>query len=98
MDTIMAGLRCAAPSPAAWPSIQSGIDAFLSVADKLALEAIDILRQPAAPDQRIDAGPSGACGIGALLDLLRSPGGSVLREAAGVSPSTTVMAIVTEGA
>jgi diaminopropionate ammonia-lyase len=97
MDTIMAGLRCAAPSPAAWPSIQNGIDAFLSVADKLALEAIDVLRQPAAPDQRIDAGPSGACGIGALLDLMRSPGGSVLREAAAVSPSTTVMAIVTEG-
>ena len=38
LDTIMAGLRCAEPSPAAWPAIRSGIDAFVTVDDGVALE------------------------------------------------------------
>ena len=95
--TMMAGLRCAEPSPAAWPSIQSGIDAFVSIPDSFALDAIDRLREPEPGDSPIAAGPSGACGVGALLALLSSPQLAVVRDACGPRESTQVMAIVTEG-
>jgi diaminopropionate ammonia-lyase len=97
MDTIMAGLRCAVPSPAAWPSIHNGIDAFITVPDALVLEAMDVLRLERAADQRIDAGPSGACGVAALIALMADDRAAALRQAAGLGPSTRVMAIVTEG-
>jgi diaminopropionate ammonia-lyase len=95
--TMMAGLRCAEPSPAAWPSIQSGIDAFVSIPDSCALEAIERLREPEPGDPAIAAGPSGACGVGALLALLSSPQLAAVREACSPGVSTHVMAVVTEG-
>jgi diaminopropionate ammonia-lyase len=56
MDTMMAGLRCAEPSPAAWPAIAAGVDAFVTVPDALATEAMQrLLREQPA----IQAGPSG---------------------------------------
>ena len=95
--TMMAGLRCSEPSPAAWPSIQSGIDAFVSVPDSIVVEAIARLGEPAAGDPRVAAGPSGACGVGALLALLSSPRLADVRAASRSGASTHVMAIVTEG-
>jgi diaminopropionate ammonia-lyase len=97
LNTIMAGLRCAQPSPAAWPSIQSGIDAFVSVPDQLALDAIEVLRTPDGNDPSIQAGPSGACGLAALIALAQAPALEPVRQAGRVGRSTRVMAIVTEG-
>jgi diaminopropionate ammonia-lyase len=95
--TMMAGLRCAEPSPAAWPSIRSGVDAFISIPDTLAVEAMDRLSRAAGGDPCIAAGPSGACGIGALLALVRTPEAAAIRETCGLSRSTRVLAVVTEG-
>jgi diaminopropionate ammonia-lyase len=93
LDTIMAGLRCAAPSPLAWPSIAAGVDAFVSVPDSAAVEAMDFMSH--APDgERIDAGPSGACGLGALMQIARAPA----RSATGLDRSSRVLVVVTEGA
>ena len=97
LQTIMAGLRCAEPSPAAWPSIQAGIDAFMSVSDQRALDAIDVLRSPQFTDAPIAAGPSGACSVAALIALMDDPQAHRLRTAGRVGPSTRAMAIVTEG-
>jgi diaminopropionate ammonia-lyase len=96
--TIMAGLRCATPSAAAWPAVRDGIDAFLSIPDSAALDAIARLARPVAGDPVIAAGPSGACGVGALLTLARHPESSGLGELGRLDRSTSVMAIVTEGA
>ncbi|HJR59575.1 MAG TPA: pyridoxal-phosphate dependent enzyme [Vicinamibacterales bacterium] len=71
-DTIMAGLRCAEPSGMAWPAIAAGVDAFVTVTDASAIEAMRMLG--AAPEgERVDAGPSGACGLAALIELARAP-------------------------
>ncbi len=78
LQTIMAGLRCAEPSPAAWPSIQAGIDAFMSVSDQRALDAIDVLRSRQFTDAPIAAGPSGACSVAALIALMDDPAGASL--------------------
>jgi diaminopropionate ammonia-lyase len=94
--TVMAGLRCAEPSAAAWPSIQSGIDAFVAIPDSVVLEAIERL-QSAIGDPPIAAGPSGACGVGALLSLFSAPQLAPVRAACTPGQSTQVMAVLTEG-
>jgi diaminopropionate ammonia-lyase len=96
LDTIMAGLRCAEPSPVAWPGIASGVDAFVTVPDSAAIEAMrSISRAP--DDERIDAGPSGACGIAALAAIATSADLRDLRSAAGLDRSARALAIITEG-
>ena len=59
--TSMVCLRCAAPSAAAWPFIASGVDAFVTVTDDEARDALDALAR-----QGIPAGASGACGLAGL--------------------------------
>ena len=95
--TMMAGLRCAEPSAAAWPSIQSGIDAFVAIPDSIVIDALDRLRRGEAGDPPIAAGPSGACGVGALLALLSSPQLAEVRAACSLRRSRQVLAVVTEG-
>jgi diaminopropionate ammonia-lyase len=98
LTTIMAGLRCATPSAAAWPAVRDGIDAFVSIPDSAAIDAITRLAQPAPGDPPIEAGPSGACGVAALVALCTGARSSALGQLGRLDRSTTVMAIVTEGA
>ena len=96
LDTIMAGLRCAEPSPAAWPAIAGGVDAFVTIPDSAALGAMRMMRD-APVDERIDAGPSGACGLAALASMASDPELEPIRAAAGWGHATRAMVIVTEG-
>jgi diaminopropionate ammonia-lyase len=96
-ETMMAGLRCAEPSSAAWPAIHDGVDAFISVPDSLAAEAIEVLASPVGSDPAIAAGPSGACGLAALLALARDDALDPIRRAWGFGSSCRVLAVVTEG-
>jgi diaminopropionate ammonia-lyase len=97
LTTFMAGLRCAEPSPAAWPTIASGVDAFVSVSDPDVVDAIAMLRD--GPEQeRIAAGPSGACGLAALAALVRAPELRDVRSALALDwGAARCMVIVTEG-
>ena len=96
LDTIMAGLRCAEPSPTAWPAIAAGVDAFLTVSDASVGSAMAQLRGVGEPD-RIEAGPSGACGVAALHDIVRAGPFQALRSAAGLDASTRALVVITEG-
>jgi diaminopropionate ammonia-lyase len=97
LNTIMAGLRCAEPSPLAWPVIAQGVDAFVRVADAGAVETMAALAE--SPEaERIHAGPSGACGLAAVCDLARAPHLSELRSAIpGFGAQTRVLVAITEG-
>jgi diaminopropionate ammonia-lyase len=97
LDTIMAGLRCAEVSPAAWPSIRDGVDAFVSVPDELVLETMASLASPPGEDPAIQAGPSGACSMAATTALARAPDLKHLRAEFGVDGMTHAFAVVTEG-
>jgi diaminopropionate ammonia-lyase family len=98
LDTIMAGLRCAEPSPAAWPTIASGTDAFVTIPDAAAVEAMQSLRT-GSDKGVIEAGPSGACGLAALRAIAGAPGLAAVRSAAGLeSRRSRALVIVTEGA
>jgi diaminopropionate ammonia-lyase len=95
LRTIMAGLRCAEPSPAAWPAIAHGVDAFVTVSDELVLTTMERLKEAAG--ERIDSGPSGACGVAAAAALVRQQDFEDVRRALGLNRSTRLLAIVTEG-
>lgn len=97
LDTIMAGLRCAEVSPAAWPSIRDGVDAFVTVPDDLVLETMHALARPAGEDPEILAGPSGTCSVAAMDALARAPELAHLRAELGVNETTHAFAVVTEG-
>jgi diaminopropionate ammonia-lyase len=97
LDTIMAGLRCATPSIVAWPAILRGIDAFITVDDAGVLAAMEMLsRGPRG--ERIDAGPSGACGAASLVALSARPELADVRAACRLDRSTHALIVVTEGA
>jgi diaminopropionate ammonia-lyase len=63
-DSIMAGLNCCEVSLTAWPTIRRGVDAFLAIEDRLAIQAMDLLRGVG-----ISSGESGAAGLAGLLAL-----------------------------
>jgi diaminopropionate ammonia-lyase len=97
LDTIMAGLRCAEPSPAAWPTIAAGIDAFVTVSDDEVEKTMAALAR-----EGIDAGPSGTCGVASLTAIAPDVRGSPfdLPSTFDVRRSTfhRVFAVITEGA
>jgi diaminopropionate ammonia-lyase len=98
LDTVMAGLRCAEVSPAAWPAIAGCVDAFVAIDDRWAEEAMRRFANPSAGDPAIVAGASGACGLGALLALVGDPELGEARQAIGLGPHSRVLLINTEGA
>ncbi len=77
----------------AWPIISSGIDAFISINDERAREAMRALAR-----SRVVAGETGAAGLGGLLELLTGPESDHHRKVLHVDESTCVLLFITEGA
>ena len=88
--TIMAGLNCETPSHTAWPLVRDRFNAFVSIEDHYAAEAMQRLA-----DEGVVAGESGAAGLAALIALCREKP-DFLRERLGVNHTTRVMVINTE--
>jgi diaminopropionate ammonia-lyase len=63
-DSIMSGLNAGLPSEVAWPWVSRGIDTFIAVEDRRALEAIGLLQS-----EGIAAGETGAAGLAGILGL-----------------------------
>jgi diaminopropionate ammonia-lyase len=91
--SIMAGLNCGQPSMLAWPLVSNGVDAFISIEDERAREAMRALAR-----WDIVAGETGAAGLGGLLELLGGADSDRHREELHISESTRVLLFVTEGA
>jgi diaminopropionate ammonia-lyase len=98
LETIMSGLRCAEPSPAAWPLIAARADAFVAIDDEQVRAAMRMLARPMGGDAAIEAGPSGACSFASLVAVMRDPDLRPVRQALGLGPEARVVAINTEGA
>jgi diaminopropionate ammonia-lyase len=82
-DSVMAGLNCGRVSPAAWPTISRGIEAFGAVSDDRAREAVALLARDG-----VAAGESGAAGLAGLL---------AFRGELGLPAAATVLVVNTEG-
>jgi diaminopropionate ammonia-lyase len=92
-NSIMAGLNCGLASLLAFPIVSTGVDLFVAIADERAREAMRHMAKAG-----IVAGETGAAGIGGLLELLTGPEAEPMRHLLGITPSTRVLALCTEGA
>jgi diaminopropionate ammonia-lyase len=101
LDTVMAGLRCAEVSHAAWPIVAAHVHAFVAVSDE---ETFDAMRRLAMVRLKADAtfkgviaGPSGACGLACLAAVMRDPDFSTVRAHLRLGPDSRVLIVNTEG-
>jgi diaminopropionate ammonia-lyase len=90
--TSMAGLNCGTPSTIAWPYLQQGVDAAVSVTEEQAAVAVHDLVHEGVP-----AGPCGAATLAALRAALHGRDGDRHREQLGLTPASTVVLLNTEG-
>lgn len=91
--SIMAGLNCGTPSPVAWPLLSGGIDLFLAIEDERAREGMRKLAESG-----ITSGETGASGLGGLLEILTGEHSAEMRERLGITRTSRVLLISTEGA
>jgi diaminopropionate ammonia-lyase len=92
-DSIMAGLNCGRVSIAAWPTVSTGIDAFIAISDDRAREAMRALARVG-----IVAGETGAASLAGLIELLTGPENAQQRGALGTNERSRALVLVTEGA
>jgi len=91
-ETVMAGLNCGTPSSLAWPVLAGGLDAAIAVADQQATEAgADLGRLG------VRSGPSGAASLAGVRAALTGPGAGARRAGLGVTTSSVVLLLSTEG-
>lgn len=91
-DSIMVGLNCDTPSMVAWPDVSAGIDLFIAVNDDSSREAMRALARAG-----VVAGETGAAGLAGLTEISQGAA-RACRELLGLSPSTRILLISTEGA
>lgn len=92
-ESIMAGLNCGTPSTAAWPYLQSGLDAAVAVTDAEATVACADLARLGVP-----AGPCGAAPLAAVRRALAAgPDAPGLRRHLGITSETVIVLLCTEG-
>lgn len=97
LTTVMAGLRNREVSPLAFGAVRTTVDGYLAIDDLWALEAMRTLAKPANGEPPVAAGASGAAALGGLLALCRDPGMQPVRQQLGLSPTSRVLVIVSEG-
>lgn len=86
--TVMSGLDCGTVSSNAWPLLQAGVDASLSVSDFEAYKAVGFLHSFG-----VSAGPCGASSLTALYRITSSD-----KAALELDESSIVVLLSTEGA
>jgi len=96
-QTIMAGLNCGMPSVLAWKILNNGTDAFLSIPDSYAVEAMKALYYPNATDPKILSGESGAAGLAGLMAIMNEPKLIKLKNALSLNKKSRILVFNTEG-
>ncbi len=98
LNTIMAGLACGEPNPISWEILRDFPSCYVSCDNYVAANGMRILANPIGGDSRIEAGESGAVGIG-LLDLLTNHAAfSEIKEKLAIGAESTLLFFNTEGA
>lgn len=93
--TVMAMLECYEPSLIAWRILSHCADAFMTVEDTDAVDAMKLLANPKGSDPAVVAGESGGVGLAALLNIAAD---NELRTKIGLDAQSRVFLINTEGA
>ncbi|MEI8146153.1 MAG: diaminopropionate ammonia-lyase [Alphaproteobacteria bacterium] len=90
LETIMAGLACGEPSLLAWALLSPGADAFMTIPDALAADAMRTLAA-----QGIVGGESGVAG---LAGFIAAAGDPAMRAALHLDHTSRILTYGTEGA
>ncbi len=90
LDTIMAGLACGEPSILAWRILQPGADAFMTIPDTDAADAMNLLASLGVV--------GGESGVAGLAGLIRAAGDPHLRAQLRLDETSRVLCYGTEGA
>jgi diaminopropionate ammonia-lyase len=94
LDTSMECLACGNVSTLAWGILEEGADAFLSIQDSAAEEAVDVLGRGWSGDPPVLTQPSGAAGLAGLISATVEPG---LAGPLGLGKESRVLIIGSEG-
>ncbi|TFV93887.1 diaminopropionate ammonia-lyase [Oxalobacteraceae bacterium OM1] len=95
VDSLMAGLACGETSPLAWRILAPCIDAFQTISDDQAVQAVKLLAEGSDGDIPIVSGESGAAGLAGLLGLAEN---KEWAETVGLNRDSQILLISTEGA
>jgi diaminopropionate ammonia-lyase len=95
LRTLMAGLACRAPSPAAWKVLSWLASDFVSVPDTVAVEGMKMLASAPYGDVPVVSGESSAANMGILL---QAGSDNTLRELLGLNNKSQVLLFSLEGA
>ena len=95
LDTVMACLAAAEISPLAWQVLERGAFAFMALDDGGAVDTMRRAATPAAGDPPLVLGESGAA---SLAGLIAAAGDPEARESLGLSETSRVLVIGSEGA
>jgi len=94
LDTLMAGLACGEVSLLAWEVLASGANAFCSIPDVAAVDAMRLLASPQPGDPDIVAGESAVAGLAAALLMVQDRSARV---ALGLTQNSRVLLFGSEG-
>jgi diaminopropionate ammonia-lyase len=94
LDTVMAGLACGEVSLLAWDFLATGANAFCTIPDQAAVDAMRLLAQAGGANPVIVAGESAVAGLAAAI--LTAQDGAA-RAALGLSPDSRVLLFGSEG-
>jgi diaminopropionate ammonia-lyase len=94
LDTLMAGLACGEVSLLAWDILATGANAFCTIPDAAAVDAMRLLASPQGGDPVIVAGESAVAGLAAALLTAQD---SAARTTLGLGPDSRVLLFGSEG-
>ncbi len=97
MNTIMAGLACGEPNPAALQLLQDYGSLYISCPDSVAAKGMRMLGNPLGDDPMVISGESGAVTAGLLDHLMADPQLSDAKDRIGLTAASHVLLVSTEG-
>lgn len=95
LQTLMAGLACRSPSPAAWKILDWLASDFVAVPDSVAIDGMRVLAEGKNGDVPVVCGESSAANMGVLLKADRD---KALREKLGLDENSRCVIFALEGA
>lgn len=95
LQTLMAGLACRSPSPAAWKILDWLASDFVAVPDSIAIDGMRVLAEGKHGDIPVVCGESSAANIGILL---KAGSDKALRERLGLDENSRCVVFALEGA
>lgn len=98
LNTIMAGLACGEPNPMAWEILRDFCCCYVGCEDFTAANGVRILANPLHGDTFVEAGESGAVGLGVLDLLCNNDRFGELKQELAIDRDSTLLFFNTEGA